>query len=78
MAGRTVPGDRFIVHPKVPLVARAFVDVTDERIWLTLPRPAGFLRWEGNIVEPDDPMVRVDLLPGERNDAAEPDAPRRQ
>jgi len=26
--------------------------------------PAGFLRWEGPLALPDDPMVRVDLLPG--------------
>jgi hypothetical protein len=56
----------------VPLVARAFVDAQDERIWLTLPRPAGFLRWEGSIVEPDDPVVRVDLLPANRSGQAEP------
>jgi hypothetical protein len=69
---RIVVGDRFVIHPKVPLVARAFVDAQDERIWLTLPRPAGFLRWEGSIVEPDDPVVRVDLLPANRSGQAEP------
>jgi hypothetical protein len=69
---RFVMGDRFVIHPRVPLVARAFVDAEDERIWLTLPRPPGFLRWEGAIVEPDDPVVRVDLLPANRSGPAEP------
>ena len=72
MGGRTVPGDRFIIHPRVPLVARAVIEVHDTKIWLTLPRPAGFLRWEGTVAEPDDPLVRVDLLPGQQSSAAEP------
>jgi hypothetical protein len=71
MGERTVSGDRFIIHPDVPVVARAFIEVHDTKIWLTLPRPAGFLRWEGAIVEPDDPIIRVDLLPGDRSGAAE-------
>ena len=62
MAGRTIAGDRFIVHPKLPFLARLFVQVPDATIWLTTP-PAGFLRWEGALAQPDDPMVRVDLLP---------------
>ncbi|MBI2186556.1 MAG: hypothetical protein HYU37_05455 [Acidobacteria bacterium] len=62
MAGRTIASDRFIVHPKLPLLARLFVEVPDATIWLTTP-PAGFLRWEGSLAQPDDPLVRVDLLP---------------
>lgn len=62
LAGRTIAGDRFIVHPKLPFIARLFVQVPDATIWLTTP-PAGFLRWEGALAQPDDPMVRVDLLP---------------
>ncbi len=71
MVGRTLKGDRFIIHPKIPLVARPFVDVHDTRIWLTAQRPAGFLRWEGNIVEPDDPIIRVDRFSGKENGTAE-------
>jgi len=63
MAGRQIAGDRFFIHPKIPLLAKAFVTLEDTRIWLTAPRPAGFLRWEGPLVEPHDPMIRVDLLP---------------
>lgn len=62
MAGRTVSGDRFDIVPQVPWVAELFVESPDTRIWLTRP-PAGFLRWEGPLMEPDDPTVRVDLLP---------------
>jgi hypothetical protein len=70
--GRTVTGDLFIIHPKVPLVAKAFIEVHDTKIWLTLPRPTGFLRWEGATAEPSDPLIRVDLLPAEHSGAAQP------
>ncbi|MBI3050116.1 MAG: hypothetical protein HYY76_17590 [Acidobacteria bacterium] len=39
-----------------------FVKVPDATIRLTTP-PAGFLRWEGALAQPNDPMIRVDLLP---------------
>lgn len=63
MGGRGIEGDRFIVHAKIPAIAKLFVHVPDAQIWLTTP-PAGFLRWEGPLAEPSDPIVRVDLLPG--------------
>jgi len=34
--------------------------------------PAAFLRWEGPLAEPDDSIVRVDLLPGEPSEDAAP------
>jgi hypothetical protein len=72
MGDRTIIGERFTVHPKVPLVARLFVHVPDAQIWLTTPAPATFLRWEGPLAEPDDPITRVDLMPGEPSAAAVP------
>ena len=72
MGGRIVTGDRFIIHPKVPLLAQPFVDVEDTKIWLTPPRPCSFLRFEGALAAPGDPLIRVDLLPGEQSDAAVP------
>jgi hypothetical protein len=71
MAGRTITGERFIVHPKLPWVAKLFVEVPDAQIWLT-PAPAAFLRWEGPLAEPSDPVTRVDLLPGGPSEAATP------
>ena len=71
MAGRAIEGDRFIVHAKIPAIAKLFVHVPDARIWLTTP-PAGFLRWEGPLAEPSDPIVRVDLLPGGSSGPATP------
>ena len=71
MSGRSLKGDRFIVHSEIPFIAKFFVTVPDTKIWLTNPAPAGFLRWEGPIVLPTDPVVRVDLLSGEKSGAAE-------
>jgi hypothetical protein len=64
MADRTPSGDRFRIHPKIPWIIKVFVDVPDSLIWLTNQLPAAFLRWEGPLMEPSDPVVRVDLLPG--------------
>ena len=64
MAGRSLKGDRFVVRSEIPAIAKLFVNVPDTKIWLTNPRPAGFLRWEGPTVLPNDPLMRVDLLSG--------------
>ena len=72
MSGRSLKGDRFIIHPEIFLLAKLFVNVPDTKIWLTSPAPAGFLRWEGPIVLPDDPLIRVDLLSGTDNGPAQP------
>jgi J protein len=72
MSGRLLKGDRFIIHPEIPFIASLFVNVPDTKIWLTNPAPAGFLRWEGPIVLPDDPLIRVDLLSGARSGRAQP------
>src|SRR5437773_1333387 len=71
MGGRSPKGDQFIIHPEIPLFAKLFINVPDTKIWLTNPAPAGFLRWEGPIVLPTDPMTRVDLLSGEKSGPAE-------
>jgi len=71
MGGRSLKGDEFIIHPEVPLIAKLFVKVPDTKIWLTNPPPAGFLRWEGPTVLPTDPIVRVDLLSGEKSGPAD-------
>jgi hypothetical protein len=72
MGGRTIRGERYIVHPKLPLIADLFVNVPDAHIWLTSPAPAAFLRWEGPLAEPSDPITRVDLLPGGSSGPATP------
>ena len=72
MSGRFLKGDNFLIRPEIPAVAKLFVRVPDTHIWLTNPAPAGFLRWEGPIALPSDPMIRVDLVSDHESGPAEP------
>lgn len=72
MSDRMLRGERYVVHAKLPWLAKLFVDVPDARIWLTSPPPAMFLRWEGPMAEPTDPPTRVDLLSGGASGDATP------
>jgi hypothetical protein len=72
MSGRSLKGDRFVIHPEIPPIAKLFIHIPDTQIWLTNPAPAGFLRWEGPVVVPSDPLIRVDLLPGGKSGPAQP------
>jgi hypothetical protein len=72
MSGRRLKGDHFVIHPDIPAIAKIFVHAPDTQVWLTNPAPPGFLRWEGPLGEPGDPVVRVDLLPGEGSASAQP------
>ena len=63
-AGRVIKGDRFTIHPEIPAIARLFVHVPDQHIWLFGEGPPAFLRFEGPTVEPGDPIVHIDLVPG--------------
>jgi len=64
MAGRSIPADRFTIHPEIPAIARLFIHVPDQHIWLLAGGPPSFLRFEGPLVEPKDPVVMIDLVPG--------------
>jgi hypothetical protein len=72
MSGRSLKGDRFVIHPEIPPIAKLFIHVPDTQIWLTNPAPAGFLRWEGPVVSPSDPLIRVDLISGAKSGPAQP------
>lgn len=72
MAGRTLEGDRFIVHAKIPWIAELLINVPDSDIWLARGTPPGFLRKEGPLMEPGDPIIRVDLFPGDDSGPAKP------
>ena len=75
MSDRVIESDRFVIHPRIPWFVRLFVTAPDMRIWLIHAPPAEFLRWEGPLIEPEDPMVRVDLLSGSQSEMAEPRRP---
>lgn len=64
MAGRTIEGDRYTIHPEIPAIAKLFVSAPDEHVWLVNSEPAAFLRFEGPLLEPKDPIIHIDLIPG--------------
>lgn len=64
MVDRTVSAEHYVIHPKVPAIAKLFVKVPDFNVWLT-PPPAVFVRFQGAMVEPSDPIIRIDGAPGE-------------
>jgi hypothetical protein len=63
MAGRTIGADPYTIHPEIPAIARLFVTAPDQKVWLYATGPAAFLRYEGPLVEPKDPLIRVDTIP---------------
>lgn len=70
MSSRVLRGEHFVVHPEIPWIAKLFFKVPDTDVWLT-PPPSGFLRWQGPLAEPGDPVVRVDLSSGGESGPAE-------
>ncbi len=70
MGGRTVRGDKFLLRPKIPRIVKVFVKIPDYSVWLVNPPPAGFLRMEGPLMEPSDPLVRIDLMGGGKSGPA--------
>jgi hypothetical protein len=71
MGGRVFRGNHFMIRPDLPFMAKLFIRAPDNHIWLTNPKPATFLRWEGPIVMPSDPIIRVDLISDGRSRPAE-------
>ncbi|HYY53042.1 MAG TPA: hypothetical protein VE755_09225 [Myxococcales bacterium] len=70
MAGRTIAADPYTIHPEIPAIAKLFVTAPDQRVWLYGTGPAAFLRYEGPLVEPKDPRIRVDTIPSRAANAA--------
>jgi len=76
MGGRTVRGERFLLRPKIPRIVTVFVKIPDYSVWLINPPPADFLRMEGPLMEPSDPLVRIDLMGGGKSGPAKPVVPK--
>ncbi len=66
MAGREIIADKYTIHPEIPAIAKLFISVPDEHIWLWRGEPAAFLRFEGPSVEPKDAILRIDTIAGPR------------
>jgi hypothetical protein len=77
MAGRKLPADRYTIHAEIPRIARLFVDPPDQHVWLHRDDPPTFIRFEGPSVEPEDPVVHIDVIPsGTAKAASRAEAPR--
>ena len=71
MSDRVLRGEHFVARPNISAIVKLFIKVPDTHIWLT-PPPPGFLRWQGPLVEPSDPLVRVDLVSSGESRPARP------
>lgn len=72
MAERSIPADPYTLHPAIPAIAKLFVSAPDQHVWLFGTGPAAFLRYQGPLVEPKDPVIRIDLIPSSSANAGRP------
>jgi hypothetical protein len=61
--GRSIRCDRYVLHPKIPFPISLLARARDARLWFTHDPPAALVRAEQNLVEKDDPVVVVDVIP---------------
>lgn len=71
VAGRSIPCDRYTLHPKIPFPVSLFAGARDAHLWLTHAAPPALVRAEQNLVAKDDPVVVIDVTP--RGPAHPPD-----
>jgi len=62
-AGRELAADLFTLHPKIPFPISLFAGAKDAHLWFTHSAPPALLRAEQNLVEKDDPVVLIDVIP---------------
>lgn len=62
-AGRELAADRFTLHPKIPFPLSIVAHAPDAYLWFTRASPPGLLRAEQNLLEKDDPRIRIDVIP---------------
>lgn len=63
VAGRRLATEKWTLHPKVPAIAKLFVHADDQHVWLFRDDPPALLRFEGPLMEPSDPVIRVETIP---------------
>jgi hypothetical protein len=63
VAGRELGADLYTLHPRIPFPISIFVHAKDARLWFTHGAPPALLRAEQNLVEKDDPQIRIDVIP---------------
>jgi hypothetical protein len=59
-SGTTVRAEHYVIEPEIPWIVRLFVKVPPNHVWFAKAPPPQFLRAEGPLVEPTDPIVRTE------------------
>jgi hypothetical protein len=62
-AGRDIEADLFTLHPSLPFPVSLFAGAKDAHLWFTHAPPPALLRAEENLVEKDDPVIYIDVIP---------------
>ncbi|GAC1341567.1 MAG: hypothetical protein NVSMB23_13290 [Myxococcales bacterium] len=62
-AGRELPADLYTLHPKIPFPLSVVAHAPDSHLWFTHSSPPALLRAEQNLLEKDDPRIRIDVIP---------------
>src|ERR1700686_380468 len=62
-AGRELSADLYTLHPKIPFPLSIVANAPDARLWFTHTSPPALLRAEQNLLEKDDPRIRIDVIP---------------
>ena len=62
-AGRELSADLFTLHPKIPFPLSIVANAPDSHLWFTHASPPALLRAEQNLLEKDDPRIRIDVIP---------------
>ena len=62
-AGRELSADLYTLHPKIPFPINVIAGAKDAHLWFTHSEPPALLRAEQNLVEKDDPIIRIDVIP---------------
>jgi hypothetical protein len=62
-AGREIEADLFTLHPSLPFPVSLFAGAKDAHLWFTHAPPPALLRAGQNLVEKDDPVIQIDVIP---------------
>ena len=63
VAGRTIPCDRYTLHPDLPFPIRLVARAKDAHLRMTRAAPPALVRAEQNLAPKDDPQVIVAVTP---------------
>jgi hypothetical protein len=60
----SITGERIVIHPELPAIARVFVHPPDAVMWFAKRSPPQFLRSEATLAEPEEALLQINLFGG--------------